>query len=173
MVDHRKILLQLFMALLCGGALLCLTVEVIHEGAFSPLAIGLLVWALAALLVLLLSFRLAELTVPLFLCCCLFDLVLTLVTLTDSNPRDMYLWFVCIPVLMLYARGVSSCMVASVFIIVQTTVLRYVAEVMMPFSTTSGFRHTLPGTPFVLFAAKSSFFAPPLGRFDTILDTQG
>ena len=155
MDDHRKALLQMFMAFLCGGGLLYLSAVVAYEGAFcTPLAISLLLWALSALLVLLLSFRLAELTVPLFLCCCLFDLVLTLVTLTDSNPRDMYLWFVCIPIVMLYARGVSSCIVALVFIVAQTAVLRYVAEVMMPFPTASGFRHTLLGIPpLVLFSS--------------------
>jgi len=153
--DHRKALLQMFMAFLCGGGLLYLSAVVAYEGAIcTPLAISLLLWALSALLVLLLSFRLAELTVPLFLCCCLFDLVLTLVTLTDSNPRDMYLWFVCIPILMLYARGLSSCIVAMVFIVAQTAVLRYVAEVLMPFTTASGFRHTLLGIPpFVLFSS--------------------
>jgi signal transduction histidine kinase/DNA-binding NarL/FixJ family response regulator len=134
------------MAFLCGGGLMYLTGVVLYEGAFwTPLVLSLLLWALSALFVLLLSFWLAELTVPLFLCCCLFDVALTVVTLTDSNPRDMYLWFVCIPVLMLYARGVSSCLVASLLVSAQTAVLRYVAEVMTPFPTAPGFRHSLVG----------------------------
>jgi drug/metabolite transporter (DMT)-like permease len=78
------------MAFLCGGGLMYLTGVVLYEGAFwTPLVLSLLLWALSALFVLLLSFWLAELTVPLFLCCCLFDVALTVVTLTDSNPRDM------------------------------------------------------------------------------------
>jgi hypothetical protein len=147
--DHRKALLQMFMAFLCGGGLLYLMAVVAYEGAIcTPLAISVLVVVLSALLVLLLSFRLAEVTVPLFLCCCLFDLGLSIVTLTDGNPRDVYLWFACIPILMLYARGLSSCLVALVFVFAQTTVLRYVAEA--PFAA-PGFRHTRLGTPLRTF----------------------
>jgi hypothetical protein len=154
--DHRKALLQMFMAFLCGGGLLYVTAVVAYEGAIcTPLAISVLLVVLSALLVLLLSFRLAEVTVPLFLCCCLFDLGLSLVTLTDSNPRDVYLWFACIPILMLYARGLSSCLVAMVFVSAQTTVLRYVAEV--PF-TAPGFRHTRLGTPLRSFLDSLSLF---------------
>lgn len=151
--NHRKALLQLFMAILCSGGLLFLSAAVAYEGTIcSPLAITVLLWVLSALLVLLLSFRLAEVTVPLFLCCCVLDLGLSVGTLIDTNPRDLYLWFVCIPILMLYARGVSSCMVALGFIIIQNTVLRYVAEVLKPFAITPSFRDTKLGIPI------SSFF---------------
>jgi hypothetical protein len=61
---------------------------------------------------------------------------------------------------MLYARGVSSCLVASLLVSAQTAVLRYVAEVMTPFPTAPGFRHSLVGsrTP-SLFFFRFSFFA--------------
>jgi hypothetical protein len=152
--DHRKALLQMFTAILCVGGLLYHSAVVAYEGTIcSPLAITVLLWVLSNLLVLLLSFRLAELTLPLFLCCCVLDLGLSVGTLIDTNPRDLYLWFVCIPILMLYARGVSSCMVALGFIIVQNTVLRYVAEVLKPFTITPSFRDTRLGTPIRSFFA--------------------
>ena len=72
------------------------------------------------------------------------DLLLTLVVLTDRNPRDLYCWFVCIPPLMLHARGLGSCAAALVLVLLQTSALRYVVSS----STVSlnGFRHTLLGT---------------------------
>lgn len=72
------------------------------------------------------------------------DLLLTLVVLTDRNPRDLYYWFMCIPPLMLHARGLGSCAAALVLVLLQTSALRYIVSS----STVSlnGFRHTLLGT---------------------------
>ncbi|ELR24606.1 ATPase/histidine kinase/DNA gyrase B/HSP90 domain containing protein [Acanthamoeba castellanii str. Neff] len=71
------------------------------------------------------------------------DLLLTLVVLTDRNPRDLYYWFMCIPPLMLHARGLGSCAAALVLVLLQTSALRYIVSS----STVSlnGFRHTLLG----------------------------
>ncbi len=73
------------------------------------------------------------------------DLLLTLVVLTDRDPRDLYCWFVCIPPLMLHARGLGSCAAALVLVLLQTSALRYL---VVSSSTVSlnGFRHTLLGT---------------------------
>ena len=56
------------------------------------------------------------------------NVVLVLCVLTDTQHRDIYHWFLCIPLLFLYASGVRACVAALVFICVQTTILRYVRQ---------------------------------------------
>jgi hypothetical protein len=85
----------------------------------------------------------------------LFDLLLTLATVADRDPRDpYYLWFGLVPLVMLYARGPGSCAAALVLVLVQTSILRYAAATAttVPVTTLVGSssealsRHSILGT---------------------------
>jgi hypothetical protein len=88
------------------------------------------------------------LAVALYAYCAVLDLLLTMCALTDSDVRDVFLWFLCIPLLFLYARGVRACVVTLVFVSVQTTALRYVRRTwdLTAFLTPTSIRHTILGT---------------------------
>ncbi len=89
-----------------------------------------------------------ELAVALYAYCGVLDLTLTMCALTDSDVRDIFLWFLCIPLLFLYARGVRACVVTLVLVGVQTTALRYVRRTwdLTAFLTPTSIRHTILGT---------------------------
>ncbi|ELR20364.1 ATPase/histidine kinase/DNA gyrase B/HSP90 domain containing protein [Acanthamoeba castellanii str. Neff] len=90
------------------------------------------------------------LAVALYAYCGVLDLLLTMCALTDSDVRDVFLWFLCIPLLFLYARGVRACVVTLVFVGVQTTALRYVRRTwdLTAFLTPTSIRHTILGESF-------------------------
>jgi uncharacterized membrane protein YhaH (DUF805 family) len=147
--DCRKPFLHLFILLTCVGSILLALAQVVVENNSSFSTIALLLVATAAGILYFVSICLRpsqssssssssststrqqghyqdrELMVGLYVFCCVIDVMLTMSVLTDSRPRDLFAWYLCIPLLFLYARGVRACVVALVFVCAQTTVLRY------------------------------------------------
>jgi hypothetical protein len=63
-----------------------------------------------------------------YIYCYVIDVILTVMVLTETEYREIFSWFLLIPMLMLYGRGVKACAVAFAVIVIQTTMLRYLRE---------------------------------------------
>jgi len=141
--DCRKPFLQFFVFLTCLGSAVLTGAQACFEGHFSTTTLTLGSTALVAAALLFLSLcssstgggaaaaaglsflgHRPSLKTALYSYCIFLDLVLTICVLTDSQVRDLYVWFLTIPFLMLYLRGIRACMYALATVCVQTALLR-------------------------------------------------